>query len=206
MEIKKFDYIVYFASLAGVVFSIQKARLGKKVLLLNQVGFPGGSITENLNLEQNIPVEIKSYTMLNIIKKIKKYSNGILFQKETQVILNPEAVKFVLQDELTNSNVNLLFHIRLNKIEIKENSFIVSVVGREGELTFECENLIDASEEFSMSDLGKVGERKLQFRRYNLVTSLIANEEFLNKDYLIGKIKIDDGRYWLSLKNEEKDE
>ncbi|MBN2571856.1 MAG: FAD-dependent oxidoreductase [Ignavibacteriales bacterium] len=206
MKIKKYDYIIYSASLAGVVFAIEKIKQDKKVLLLNQVGFPGGSITENLNIEQNIPSEINSEIIKIILLGIKNHCQGILYQKNSQVILNPEAIKFILQKVLTEKGVDLLFHIRFNKIKKQENTFSVSLIGREGELHFECDNLIDASEEFILSDLSKAVERELLFRRYNLLTSFMKNEDVLNKDYIIGKIKLNDGRYWLSLKIEEKNE
>ncbi|HSL88726.1 MAG TPA: FAD-dependent oxidoreductase, partial [Ignavibacteriaceae bacterium] len=108
---KIYDYIIYSASLAGVLTAIDLSNKGKHVLLLNFYGFTGGSITESLNCYQNINEIDLIESAKKIFDKIKKSKHGILYEDKNYFIINPETIKIVLQEELENSKVDLLFHV-----------------------------------------------------------------------------------------------
>lgn len=66
---KTYDYIIYSASLAGVLTAIDLSNKGHSVLLLNFYGFMGGSITESLNCyqfvdENNLNGSVKIFLIL----------------------------------------------------------------------------------------------------------------------------------------------
>ena len=108
---KTYDYIIYSASLTGVLSSIDLSKKGHSVLLLNFYGFMGGSITESLNCYQFVDENNLNGSVKNIFDIIKKTRHGLLFQSADGFVLNPETIKIILQAEIENSNVDLLFHI-----------------------------------------------------------------------------------------------
>ncbi len=108
---KTYDYIIYSASLAGVLTAIDLSKRGKSVLLSNFYGFMGGSLTENLNCCQVIDEKSLDSEVKILFDKIKKAKHGILYQSGNEIVLNPETIKIILQEKIENSNVELLFHI-----------------------------------------------------------------------------------------------
>ena len=196
---KTYDYIIYSASLSGVLTAINLSEKGNSVLLLNFYGFTGGSITESLNCYQNINEIDLNESAKKIFNKIKKSKHGILYQDKNYFIINPETVKIVLQEELENSKVDLLFHIIPFYIRQKEDQVELSVTGKEGIFHIKGKTIIDASDEYDLLKLQNVN-RNLSGVNYNLFLTGLKDTVWQNFELIYKFIKLNDNRYWVSLK------
>ena len=196
---KTYDYIIYPASLAGVLTAIDLTGKDKNVLLLNFYGFMGGSITESLNCYQNIDENNLNGFTKELFQKIKNAKHGILYRNGNDFIFNPETLKTVLQEELENSKVDLLFHILPFYLKQKEDYVEVSLTGKEGIFHVKGRKIIDASEEYDLLKLENV-KRNLVGVNYNLFLTGLKDDDWQNFELINNFIKLNDNRYWVSLK------
>lgn len=195
---KTYDYIIYSASLAGVLTAIDLSNKGNSVLLLNFYGFMGGSITESLNCCQAIDEESLDGPTKNLFNKVKKARHGILYQSSNEFILNPETIKIILQEEIENSIVDLLFHIVPFYLKQREDYVEFSVTGKEGVFHIKGKTIIDASDDFDLLKLENAS-RGLKEIYYNLFLTELKDDHWQSFEYLHNFIKLDDNRYWVSL-------
>lgn len=195
---KTYNYIIYSASLAGVLTAIKLSKKGSSVLLLNFYGFMGGSISESLNCYQFIDEKKLDGPFRNFFDKIKKSKHGILYQSGNKYVLNPETIKMILQEELENSSVSLLFHIVPFHLKLREDYIELSVTGKEGIFHIKGKTIIDTSDEFDLLKLENV-KRSLKGIYYNLFLTGIKNDDWQSFEFLNKFIKLDDNRYWVSL-------
>lgn len=194
----KFDTIVYSASLSGVIASIILKNVGQKVLLLNRYGFFGGSITESLNLFLK-KVDLNSTQneiLKDILKRINDFKEGILFENENYILINPEVLKYVLQKIFEENEIEILFHITPYRIEFLEDAINITLIGKEGEINLSASRLMDFSNEYTLAPLIDKSSRRFLHSRVNFI-SLPFNYEVL-KD-VNRKIKLKDERWWLSV-------
>ncbi len=190
---KKYDYIIYGGSITGVIKALLYKKEGVEVLLVNKYGFLGGGITENLNLIQNIntlDVPILNKVILHpaIENKLSKNIQG------NEFLINPEKLKFVLQDLLVENEIDLLFHVKAIE-PVKDNKLVLS--GKEGKIIVEGKNIIDCSDNFYLHFLnGKVNYTN---GVYNFV--VVGNDENKLKKLLpdANITQISDNRYLINL-------
>lgn len=202
---KIYDYIIYSASIAGVQTAIELSKDGKSVLLLNFYGFLGGSITESLNCFQNLDEKSLDGSTNILFNKIRETKHGILYHSGNNFILNPETVKTILQERIENSRVDLLFHIVPFYIKQKENQLELSVTGKEGIFKIKTKNIIDFSDDFDLLKLENVN-RNLKEIYYNIFLTGLKGDNWQNFEYLNKSIKLDENRYWVSLKIPKPDQ
>jgi len=195
---KTYDYIIYSASLAGVLTAIDLSKKGKSILLLSFYGFMGGSITESLNCYQFIDQQSLDGTIKILFNQIKDSKHGILYQSGNEFILNPETIKIILQEEIDNSNVDLLFHIVPFYLKQGKNQVELSLTGKEGIFNINGETIIDASDEFDLLKLENV-KRSLKGIYYNLFLTGIKDDQWKRYEHINKFIKLDDNRFWVSL-------
>lgn len=195
---KTYDYIVYSASLAGVLAAIDVSKKGYSVLLLNFYGFMGGSITESLNCYQAIDEKSLAGSVKNLFDKIKAAKHGILYQSVNDYVLNPETIKIILQEEVENSNIDLLFHIVPFYLQQREDYVEFSITGKEGIFHIKGEKVIDASDEFDLLKLENAN-RSLKGIYYNLFLTGLKDDQWQSFKHVNKHIKLDDNRYWVSL-------
>ena len=196
---KTYDYIIYSASPAGVLTAIDLSNKGKSVLLLNFYGFTGGSITESLNCFQLIDEKKLEGSTNVLFNKIKNAKHGILYQDKNYFIINPETIKIVLQEELENSKVDLLFHIIPFYIRQKEDQVELSVTGKEGIFHIKGKTIIDASDEYDLLKLNNV-KRNLIGVNYNLFLTGLKDDDWQKYSHVEKLFKLYDNRYFISLK------
>ncbi len=135
-EDKKFDYAVYGGSVKGILTAAHLAKQNAKVLLINKYGFLGGAITENLAIMQNLD---------NLMFRDSLFKFDDLFYQSDiakNKFINPEQIKFELQDLLLEYNIDPLFHV--SPISISKNEITLS--GKEGLLTVKADNILDCSD------------------------------------------------------------
>jgi len=199
MTDKTYDYIIYSASLAGVLTAIDLSKKGNSVLLLNFYGFTGGSITESLNCYQFAEVKSLSATAKNLFENIINSKHGILYRSENEFVFNPETLKMILQEEIENSNFDLLFHIVPFYLKQREDHVEFSVTGKEGIFNVKGKIIIDASDEYDLLKLENV-KRSVKEIYYNLFLTGMKGDKWQSFERLNKFIKLDDNRYWASLK------
>ncbi len=158
----KYDYIIYGGSISSIFASIYYKNKGCSVLLLNKYGFLGGGITECLNLVQQINFSNDiSQTCGLIIDRLGK-SNLINIYNDYYYI-NPEMLKFVLQDFVLENKIDLLFHVV--PISVKEDS--ITLMGKEGEMELFANNILDFSDSNTLSYLINPEQKNIGI--YNIV-------------------------------------
>jgi hypothetical protein len=199
MNNKTYDYIVFGATLPGIIFAVKKSLAGHSVLLTNMFGFPGGSVTEQLNCYQNAD----ETQLQGLAKEIYR---SIAPDNFDRTIVNPETVKFVLQQILEILPVHLYFHVTPKKIGMNgAGIFEVSLLAKEGSATVTGKKIVDASEDFYGAVLLN-RKRTIQKRCVNLFISRPLNDKFLSFEKIAKAVKLSDGRYWITLKLNSQDD
>ncbi len=194
-----YDYIVFGTTIPGIIFAVKKSLAGYSVLLTNMFGFPGGSITEQLNCYQNVD----ETQLQGLAQEIYR---SIAPENFERTIVNPESVKFVLQQTVENSSVHLYFHVTPKKIVMNgDGIFEVSLLAKEGNTAVTGKKIVDASEDFYGAVLLN-RKRIIQERCVNLFISRPLNDKFLPFGKIAKTVKLSDGRYWISLRLNSQDE
>lgn len=172
IENKNFNFIVYGGTIKGVLTAIYLAKKNQKVLLLNKYGFLGGAITENLALLQKFDEQRVKNSILE--KSDIFYSSG----NKNLKFINPEQLKFLLQDLLLEYNIEPLFHV--SPISVKNDQITLS--GKEGLITIYAENIIDCSDNLYLEFLqNNVNYKKgIYFLTLNGATNEVAIKDILN--------------------------
>jgi len=199
MTDKTYDYIIYSASLAGVLTAIDLSKKGNSVLLLNFYGFMGGSITESLNCYQFAEVKSLSATAKNLFENIINSKHGILYRSENEFVFNPETIKMILQEEIENSNVDLLFHIVPFYLKQREDHVEFSVTGKEGIFQVKGKIIIDASDEYDLLKLENAKRNLLEMNN-NLFLTGLKDDLWQHYNFIDKVIRLKDYRYWIALK------
>lgn len=196
---KIYDYMIYSASLSGVLTAVYLSNNSKSVLLLNFYGFSGGCLTESLNCYQQIDEKSLDGPTKILFDKIKNAKHGVLYRSENEFVLNPETVKIVLQEELENASIDLLFHIVPFHLKQHPDFVEFSLTGKEGIFSVKGKTIIDASDEYDLLKLENA-KRILNEIYYNLFLTGLKNDAWQSFEHINKIIKLNDGRYWVSLK------
>ncbi|MGE5682837.1 MAG: FAD-dependent oxidoreductase [Bacillota bacterium] len=201
-EERIYDYIVYGATLPGVVLALLYSASGKSVMLLNHHGFMGGSITESLNCIQKIDLNLLKPLTKKIYYEIVKAQKDELSKKDELVFINPESVKLVLQSAIEESNVECLFHIKAKSVNYKpEGFFSVNLVSKDGGITLSGKNLIDATEDYYLSRIhGAFYKTEMRAARFNCIITSREADDLVKELNPLDFCKISDQRLWVSLK------
>ncbi len=194
-----YDYIVLGATVPGVLFAAEKSRTGSSVLLTNQYGFPGGIVTETLNCHQEAPPKECGSLLEGLYRTIAA-------DNLSSSVVNPESVKYALQQLLVATDVDLYFHVVPKQISMTDPLAVtVALLAKEGITSVRGKKIIDATDELSGAAILGLplisGERNV-----NLFITPPADERFLSFPKVRRSLKLDDGRYWLSLRIESTDE
>jgi hypothetical protein len=199
----KYDYIVYGASVKGIVKSISLKNEGNSVLLLNKFGFTGGAITESLRLliDKNYLHNFDDSLESKIYNKIFDENYSILGETDYEYVLNPEVVKIILLQFIKEYELEHLFHVVPSYITNNQ----VELIAKEGLLVFKFKNFIDESDEKLLNQLMNKEEKNVK-RFYNIIVTKPQNLSFLKFDKIEKSVELKDGRYFLSLELKEKNE
>lgn len=191
-----YDYLIYPANLLGIVAAKKLIRRHNKILLINRYGFAGGNITSALNIVQKSMHNDSSstYSIFNLLER----ENGFFLREEEQIILNPEIFKFVCQKQLTDINVELLFHVRPIDCQETNKHFLLKLISREGLIEIKAKRIIDLSEGQELSILNNSLSKKLVTQKINLISAPIKNKIGFEKIEFYKLL--DDGRMFISQK------
>lgn len=196
---ERFDHIVIGASLPGISAAVRLAELGQSVLLTNACGFPGGSITELLNCRQQADRTQLSGTAADIY-------DALLPDAFAPDILNPESVKYVLQQHIERSSVTPLFHAVPLKISSEADGMVgVTMLAKEGTMHLTARTVLDATEDHQAAVLCGAA-RSIVRRSLHLFITPPADDAFRMLPYVRSAVRLDDGRCWVSLEIASRDE
>ncbi|MCX6149273.1 MAG: FAD-dependent oxidoreductase [Ignavibacteriales bacterium] len=201
MSDKIYDHIVFGASLSGIITSIIKNQQGKSVLLLNFYGFTGGSISESLNcLQKKLLAEEQSVFIVDrILKRIINEKQGLLWEDEENLFLNPEVVKYILQKELEENNIEILFHVTPSRLKIEENRIQgIEFMAKEGLVTFYADNFFDASDNLQLVTIADPDARKIKRSLVNIFISGLKQPTYPILEEAKKTLILNDGRIWAS--------
>lgn len=196
MTIKsEYDIVVFGASVSAVGYIIKQKQSGKNVLLVNQLGFLGGSVTESYSCFQSIKNLSKNELLTSLTKENFYYDSDY-------VILNPENVKIVLQNELELAKVDMLFHVYPRKVSYQNNAACITLIAKEGNIHIKAKKIIDGTEHGQLFRMIK--QEQIKNNKTNLfITRTESDLQFDEVDKII-KIALNDGRYWVSIPSNQK--
>lgn len=195
----RFDHIVIGASLPGIIHAVTLASAGRSVLLTNPFGFPGGSITELLNCAQTADRTALHGTTRDVF-------DAVGTDRFAPTILNPESMKYALQQTIERPAVTPLFHVVPKRIATgPDGSVTVSLLAKEGLLEMSAPAVTDATESFEAAVLWGAS-RSIVRRSIHLFTTPPRNEQFLQFRNIRSAVRLYDGRYFLTLDIHSRDE
>lgn len=193
-----YDYIIFGGSIAGTTAAVKYKREGKSVLLLNSYGFLGGSITECLNCLQNIEIENTSPIVSEIIKKIQAENLGIMGEFQSGKVINPESVKFVLQSMVEEADIDLLLHVSAKSIAQEEHLRRLTLLAKEGEISFKCHHLIDATVDHQLTKITNASSIDRKKNYFNFITTSVKKNVIFDLRWKEKFVEINDSRFWVS--------
>jgi len=154
---KHYDLIVAGGGLTGVAAAVSAAREGLSVLLIEKNGCLGGAISNNLVYPfinyWTFPPETGEQYYLNagIFAEIRKreyeYRTACNEPEERpEYLFKPEYYKFILDDILTESGADVLFHATLFRAKAEGRKVQeICLVTPSGKLTLTADFFIDAT-------------------------------------------------------------
>lgn len=166
--------IVHGASLAGVALACALARGSRRVLLIDTPGYPGGAVTGSLACLQRLSGTRADGWSAGLLAELSAEPRGLWRREARRVLLDPEAVKWVLQRRLEAAGVELLFHVRPVSLAAaganssrgtrtdparrlasgtESGPLDLCVMGREGLMTLRAMRVIDASDDLRLAQL-----------------------------------------------------
>jgi hypothetical protein len=146
---EEFDLIVIGAGAAGTLAAIAAGRKGLKTLLVEKGNCAGGMATSGLlsilgpfddgnkRIIKGLPEEI----LINMVKQnfAEDFETGF-------IPINPEGMKLVLDEFLTDANVEVLYHSMLIDSKTANGKIEeISVSTKSGEMRFKAKVFVDAS-------------------------------------------------------------
>lgn len=146
---KKYDLVVVGGGLSGVAAAVAAARQGVSVLLVERNGSLGGAMSNNFvypfmkyrlrNKDNNVIRTLSAGIFGEMVERHKKMGG-------TDIGWQPEIFKIMLDDMVTEANVDVFFHTQLADVEV-DNRELKSVLlaGKEGLFEVEADFFIDAS-------------------------------------------------------------
>ncbi|MBT2558611.1 FAD-dependent oxidoreductase [Hymenobacter sp. ISL-91] len=197
-----YDYVVYGASVGGILLALHHAAAGRKVLVLNAYGFPGGSITESLSCLQQWP-EATTPHARELFGELRANPYATVYDGPEGWVLNPEVLKIGLQRALEASDAALLFHVKAHRLDQPgpDGYATLHLIGKEGGLEITGRCVIDASDAGHLTRIVR-GTGELTGARLCLFTSPLpagAKPVVEGLPGLQQAVRLPDGRYWLAL-------
>jgi hypothetical protein len=149
-----YDYIIWGASVKGIAKAISLKAEGKKVLLTNPFGFPGGKIAESLSCI--FPKEaMDDGGELSLIKtSLRKQQYGLVELDDNEVLVYPEAAKRACWEVIEDNELEILFHLTPIQVSESEKGKQFEVFGREGTFVLNAGEVIDCSDNQSLENIG----------------------------------------------------
>ncbi len=148
------DVAVLGGGPAGIAASLAARRAGARVLLVEQYGFLGGMATAALALpwrfRQDLPALLPEFQ--EILARCRNL--GVCAEPfpdpeeagDRMIIIDPETIKFALQEHVLEAGVDLLLHAKAITLQRAEEKIVAAVLHcREGGVAVTAAAFIDAT-------------------------------------------------------------
>lgn len=160
-----FDVVVIGGGSAGICASIQAARLGAKVLLVEKNGILGGTtIVAGVNFPGLFHAwgkQIVKGIGWEIVERCVRETGGILpdFSQQLhekhwkfQIPVNKPIYAAICDELMISSGVNVLFHSMIANIEETNFNFkLIQICTKTGLQTYQCKTIIDCTADANAS-------------------------------------------------------
>lgn len=125
----KYDVIVAGGGTAGCAAAYFLGKNNKKVLIIEKLSFLGGSMTSALvtPMMKSSDNSINNEFFDEFIKQMNKRKSAITYIDGNKGWFNPEIAKIVLDEIMSDANVDVLFNSEVTKLNISDR-YINSVV------------------------------------------------------------------------------
>ncbi len=146
---KKYDVVVIGGGLSGVAAAVAASRQSVSVLLVERSGSLGGAMSNSFvypfmkyrlrDENKNFIRTLSAGIFAEMVERHKKMGG-------TDIGWQPEIFKFMLDEMVTEADVDVLFHTQLADVEVdNRNLKSVLLAGKEGLFEVEADFFIDAS-------------------------------------------------------------
>ena len=163
-----YDVVVVGGGSAGIAAAIGASQAGAKTILIERNPYFGGQVTHSnvasycgfFTHGQN-PKQIVGGVGNMVLEKLKEIGeyNGYTISPvgNAIVILEPEAVKFALDELLTESEVDILLHSQVIDVTKEDNKIIsIECLDDEGRFTVEGKMFVDATGDANLAYLADI--------------------------------------------------
>lgn len=140
------DVLVCGGGPGGVCAAVGAARAGASVLLIERYGFLGGMATAGL-VNPFMPYKIKGQRLTSgVFNELLDRLQAIGGLATDEHVFNDELLKFVLDDMMRDSGVELLFHTTLSGIEMAGRRIeCIIASSKYGDVTIAGEVFVDST-------------------------------------------------------------
>jgi 2-polyprenyl-6-methoxyphenol hydroxylase-like FAD-dependent oxidoreductase len=152
----RYDVIVVGSGSAGSAAAISAARAGARTLLIDRLGFMGGTSTAVLDTfyafytPRAAPRRVVGGLGWEVAQRLR--AQGVAFERPntygagTGVTYDPEVLKVVWEDLATSAGVDVLLHTWATGIRVRDGrAEAIRIWNKGGERTFEAPVIVDAS-------------------------------------------------------------
>ena len=163
---ENYDIIVAGAGPSGICAAIQTARLGAKTLLVEKNGIPGGAITSagisepglfdafGEQLISGIGWELVAETLRIEGRELPDFSRQMVEALwKYQVKINPCIFACVAEKAMLDSGVSISYHTMVGKAVEKNDSWELTLCGKDGLFEVSGEMLIDCTGDANLTKL-----------------------------------------------------
>ena len=125
----KYDVVVVGGGTSGCACAYISAKLGLKVLLIENNSYLGGSITASLVIPamNTSPNAINTTFFDTLYSELSKENGACTYSDGNKGWFNPELTKIILDKLMKDVNVTVLFESNIEKIEQMLSGYIVSI-------------------------------------------------------------------------------
>lgn len=194
-----YDVILYGASIAGVAAALYLSKLGKRVLLVNHYGFPGGAITESMCCLQAVAVENLPEMTGKIFTALMEDAKVNFALANSRYYLDPESVKYKMLQLIAESKCTPLFHVKARAITCtNEPVNSLHLLAKEGTIVVTAPLILDTSDEQYLAKYLRKESKPLEELHLNVVIAGKLPEQFQWTLPPQEKVQLQRERMWAS--------
>ena len=149
--VKSPDLIVIGGGSAGVAAAISAARQNCKTLLIEKMGFLGGTATASLVTPMMMNMLDNKYNLteglyLETLSRLRETGHSAVHENGNPGWFDPVMLKCILDDMCEESKVDVLFDTIVTKVKVKDNLIkSVNCFNKSGNTSFSAKYFIDAT-------------------------------------------------------------
>lgn len=143
------NLIVAGGGTSGTAAAISASRLGCKTLLIEKMGFLGGTSTASLvtpMMKNMLDDNLNKGLYLEVLKRLESIGHAAVHEDGNPGWFDPEMMKCILDDMCEESKVDILFDTVITEVKAENNSITsLRCFNKSGYSSFEAEYFVDAT-------------------------------------------------------------